>query len=440
MILYGKIVDEPRYDQIEETNETYFYITVEDLKQNKQKVALSYNVSNDYEIYQKGKNIRAEIKVAEDINLNIATKINFITKQELIDGALKEYRKGNISLDNYINVCINNLQNDNTKEKNNLYKQDIKRNNVLSFKDKEIIENLTEDEIYRKIESYLKESIQLADIDTDIIGIQLVGSRTKGTNKGTSDLDVLIEYNNSEIHEDDLFNYLNDEDDKLYINGIKVDFNPINVERSGYNIKSWLKANYGYDKSLETKDEVQNISHNNMEETQKKVETIYEKVIADGLKDTWSGNYVIDLKQLKLNPKEENLFINMLNSDSRINYIEFNPKTKEVDIIFYLDYCPNAENKEENNKLDISIKDWYVKKYPSDDLGNEINDKVTFNNIIEGINNNKNIYEILEVNDSLVRERIFEKISNLIGVSYEDITNQWLNDCENVEDEEEGEI
>lgn len=340
MILYGKIVDEPRYDQIEETNETYFYITVEDLKQNKQKVALSYNVSNDYEIYQKGKNIRAEIKVAEDINLNIATKINFITKQELIDEALKEYRKDNISLDNYINVCKNNLQNENTKEQNNLYNQEIKRNNILSFKDKEMIENLTEDEIYRKIESYLKESLQLADIDTDIIGIQLVGSRTKGTNKEISDLDVLVEYNNSEIHEDDFFNYLNDEDDRLYINGVKVDFNPINEERSGYNIKSWLKANYNYDKNLNEKG-------NNMEETQKKVETIYEKVITDGLKDTWSGNYVIDLKQLKLNSKEENLFINMLNSDSRINDIEFNPKTKEADIMFYLDYCPNAEEDEE---------------------------------------------------------------------------------------------
>ncbi len=255
MILYGKIVDEPRYDQIEETNETYFYITVEDLKQNKQKVALSYNVSNDYEIYQKGKNIRAEIKVAEDINLNIATKINFITKQELIDEALKEYRKDNISLDNYINVCKNNLQNENTKEQNNLYNQEIKRNNILSFKDKEMIENLTEDEIYKKIESYLKESLQLADIDTDIIGIQLVGSRTKGTNKEISDLDVLVEYNNSEIHEDDFFNYLNDEDDRLYINGVKVDFNPINEERSGYNIKSWLKENYNYEKNLETEDE-----------------------------------------------------------------------------------------------------------------------------------------------------------------------------------------
>lgn len=340
MILYGKIVDEPRYDQIEETNETYFYITVEDLKQNKQKVALSYNVSNDYEIYQKGKNIRAEIKVAEDINLNIATKINFITKQELIDEALKEYRKDNISLDNYINVCKNNLQNENTKEQNNLYNQEIKRNNILSFKDKEMIENLTEDEIYRKIESYLKESLQLADIDTDIIGIQLVGSRTKGINKSISDLDVLVEYNNSEIHEDDLFNYLNDEDDRLYINGVKVDFNPINEERSGYNIKSWLKANYNYDKNLNEKG-------NNMEETQKKVETIYEKVITDGLKDTWSGNYVIDLKKLNLNSKEENLFINMLNSDSRINDLEFNPKTKEADIMFYLDYCPNAEEDEE---------------------------------------------------------------------------------------------
>lgn len=340
MILYGKIIDEPRYDQVEETNETYFYITVEDLKQNKQKVVLSYNVSNDYEIYQIGKNIKAEIKIAEDINLNIATKINFITKQELIDKALNEYRKGNISLDNYINVCKRNLQNDNTKEQKNLYKQDIKRYNILSFKDKEIIENLTEDEIYRKIESYLKESLQLADIDTDIIGIQLVGSRTKGINKSISNLDVLVEYNNSEIHEDDLFNYLNDEDDRLYINGVKVDFNPINEERSGYNIKSWLKANYNYDKNLNEKG-------NNMEETQKKVETIYEKVITDGLKDTWSGNYVIDLKKLNLNSKEENLFINMLNSDSRINDLEFNPKTKEADIMFYLDYCPNAEEDEE---------------------------------------------------------------------------------------------
>lgn len=359
MILYGKIVDEPRYDQIEETNETYFYITVEDLKQNKKKVALSYNVSNDYELYKIGKNIKAEIKKEDDMNLNIATKINFITKQELIDEALNEYREEKISLDNYINVCKQNLQNDNTKEQKSIYKQDIKRNNILSFKNKEMIENLTEDEIYRKIESYLKESLLLADIDTDIIGIQLVGSRTKGTNKVFSDLDVLVEYNNSEIHEDDLFNYLNDEDDRLYINGVKVDFNPINEERSGYNIKSWLKENYNHEKNLETEDENDEKyskvvgylmneykTHNNMEETQKKVETIYEKVITDGLKDTWSGNYVIDLKELKLNSKEENLFITMLNSDSRINDLEFNPKTKEVDIMFYLDYCPNAKVEE----------------------------------------------------------------------------------------------
>lgn len=129
----------------------------------------------------------------------------------------------------------------------------------------------------------------------------------------------------------------------------------------------------------------------------------------------------------------------LLDTESNLKKELYNvEKNFEKDVLNYEKH--KSENEEESNKLDVSIKDWYVKKYPSDDLGNEINDKVTFNDIIEGINNNKNIYEILEVNDSLVRERIFEKISNLIGVSYEDITNQWLNDCKNVEDEEEDEI
>lgn len=345
MILYGKIIDEPKYDQIREANKTYSYIIVEDLKQNKQKIFFTNDIHNNYKIYQKGRIIKAEIKTEKDTDLTITNKINFITKQELIDEALNEYREGKILLDNYINVCKGNIQNDNTVKLNNLYKQDIKRNNILSFKDKKIIEDLTEDEIYRKIESYLKESLQLADIDTDIIGIQLIGSRSKGTNKPNSDLDVLVEYNNSEIREDDLFNYLNDEDDRLSINGIKVDFNPINIERSGYNIKSWLEKNYDYDKNSKI-DKV----HNNMEETQKRIETLYKKLINDGLDTTSSGNYIINLNELKLNSREEKLFINMLNSDNRINDLEFNPKAKEIDIMFYLDYCTNAEITDEEEE------------------------------------------------------------------------------------------
>lgn len=40
---------------------------------------------------------------------------------------------------------------------------------------------------------------------------------------------------------------LNDEDEPLIINDIRVDFNPINKERSG-SIEEWLERNYDYDK------------------------------------------------------------------------------------------------------------------------------------------------------------------------------------------------
>lgn len=176
-------------------------------------------------------------------------------RQKKIDESLERYRKGEISLDNYIKVCKENAENENLENKESLYDREIYRNNILSFKDKEIIEDYSEDEIYRQIESYLKEVLNLADLDTDIIGIQLIGSRTKGTNKESSDLDVLIEYNNSELKEDNLFNLLNEIEEPLIINGIKVDFNPINIERSGYSIESWIDENYNYNKYIEEEED-----------------------------------------------------------------------------------------------------------------------------------------------------------------------------------------
>lgn len=176
-------------------------------------------------------------------------------RQKKIDESLEKYRKGEISLDDYIKVCKENAENKDIENKESLYNREIYRNNILSFKDKEIIEDYSEDEIYRQIESYLKETLDLADLNTDIIGIQLIGSRTKGTNKESSDLDVLIEYNNSDLKEDNLFNLLNEIEEPLIINGVRVDFNPITEERSGYTIKSWLEENYDYNKYLEEEEE-----------------------------------------------------------------------------------------------------------------------------------------------------------------------------------------
>lgn len=48
---------------------------------------------------------------------------------------------------------------------------------------------------------------------------------------------------------------LNSDETPLYIDGIRVDFNPINEERSGYTIKTWIEDNYNYNKYNEENEE-----------------------------------------------------------------------------------------------------------------------------------------------------------------------------------------
>ena len=116
----------------------------------------------------------------------------------------------------------------------------------------EIIKGYSEEELYNIIENHLKEMLEANDINTDIVNFQIIGSRNKGVANEGSDLDVLIEYNNDCIGEDSLFNMLNDDNDRLIINDIEVDFNPITSSKSG-TLEEWLERNYNYNK-YETKE------------------------------------------------------------------------------------------------------------------------------------------------------------------------------------------
>lgn len=124
------------------------------------------------------------------------------------------------------------------------------RNNINK---NEIILGIKNDEIYNSIAKFLRKILIEYDINTDIVDFEIVGSRSKRTQNENSDLDIILEYNNDKIREDDMFNLLNSED--YYINGIKVDFNPINPLISGYTVTTWLKNNYNYDKLGEKKSE-----------------------------------------------------------------------------------------------------------------------------------------------------------------------------------------
>lgn len=80
----------------------------------------------------------------------------------------------------------------------------------------------------------------------------------------------------------------------------------------------------------------------------------------------------------------------------------------------------------EENKLKLNVKEWYRGEYPTDDLVEEIKDTVTFEDIFEALDNYRDIYNEIGTTDSIVRERIFNKLATLIEVDYDYIYDQWL--------------
>lgn len=72
------------------------------------------------------------------------------------------------------------------------------------------------------------------------------------------------------------------------------------------------------------------------------------------------------------------------------------------------------------------IKKWYMRSYPTDELGEELNDDVTFKDLWDALNNKQDVYEIMGVADSVVRERLFEYLSLVYDVDYDVVYKKWL--------------
>lgn len=76
---------------------------------------------------------------------------------------------------------------------------------------------------------------------------------------------------------------------------------------------------------------------------------------------------------------------------------------------------------------DKKIKEWYISSYPDDEVGQEIDDTLTFEELYHAMKMNDDFYETIgEGIDSVVRERIFTEMSYIFKVSYNDIYNLWL--------------
>jgi len=110
-------------------------------------------------------------------------------------------------------------------------------------------------------------------------------------------------------------------------------------------------------------------------------------------------------------------------------------KVKSVTIEFDFDKILkgvfiDSKNKDVNTICDRlfaekSIRDWYMENYPDDDMGKNLS-SLTWYSLLLALRESSNAVSILRVEDSLVRERCFGHLAELMGVPYDVIYYLWL--------------
>ena len=76
----------------------------------------------------------------------------------------------------------------------------------------------------------------------------------------------------------------------------------------------------------------------------------------------------------------------------------------------------------------MNIKEFYLNTYPTDELGVELIETATFVGLLDVLHNNtKDVYDYIGVGDSIVRERVFERLAEILEMPYDYVYNLWLN-------------
>ncbi len=74
----------------------------------------------------------------------------------------------------------------------------------------------------------------------------------------------------------------------------------------------------------------------------------------------------------------------------------------------------------------MKIREFYLETYPTDELGFELNETPTFPGLLNQLIIGGDVYNYIGVGDSIIRERLFEKLAESMEVSYDYVYNLWL--------------
>lgn len=109
------------------------------------------------------------------------------------------------------------------------------------------IDGMDASEIEQTAGEYIVQKLAEWGADAKLLGLAVIGSRCRGVEHDSSDLDIVAEYR-GDIREDDLFSILHE--DGLQIGGIEVDINPIKEAKTGTLASYLTKAQEYMDREL----------------------------------------------------------------------------------------------------------------------------------------------------------------------------------------------
>ncbi|RKI22838.1 ImmA/IrrE family metallo-endopeptidase [bacterium 1xD8-6] len=109
------------------------------------------------------------------------------------------------------------------------------------------IDGMNASEVEQTAGEYIVQKIAEWGADAKLLGLAVIGSRCRGVERDSSDLDIVAEYQ-GDIREDDLFGILHE--DGLQIGGIEVDINPIKEAKTGTLASYLTKAQEYMDREL----------------------------------------------------------------------------------------------------------------------------------------------------------------------------------------------
>ena len=78
-----------------------------------------------------------------------------------------------------------------------------------------------------------------------------------------------------------------------------------------------------------------------------------------------------------------------------------------------------------NYLCSTNVKSWYHSVYPSDNIYTDINPSSTLYDVVDRLYCKSDVYAYL-ADDSVVRERVFEHLSEVLNCEYDVIYYQWL--------------